>query len=270
MTPDSVDGVALGRLHDSLRGYRRVIVAYSGGVDSALVARAAHDVLGSQALAVTACSPSLAETDRRAGALLARRIGIAYREIQTHEIDNPLYRANAGTRCYYCKSELYDRLEAIRADEGFEVVLDGTNADDLGDVRPGLQAARERRVASPLLEAGLDKQAVRSLSHRLGLPTWDKPENACLASRLPIGTEVSISRLLRVERAEVGLRELGFRQLRVRDHGAVGRVEIAVEELDQALAESMRPRIEAAVLAAGFERVEVDPRGYRRGGADRA
>jgi uncharacterized protein len=274
-TSEASQGASVGsdtereRLLATIARHRRVVVAYSGGVDSTLVAWAAHRALGDGALAVIGLSPSLAERDHARAVQVAGEIGIRYREIETREIDLSGYRANAGDRCYYCKSELYDRLEAVRGEEGAEAILDGTNLDDFDDTRPGLTAAREHRVVSPLVEAGLDKQAVRRLSHAAGLPTWDLPENACLASRLPVGSVVSIERLRRVEQAEDALRDLGFRQVRVRDEGEQGRIEIAAEELARALESATAARIESAVRAAGFARAFIDPEGYRRGGADR-
>ncbi|MGD8396804.1 MAG: ATP-dependent sacrificial sulfur transferase LarE [Candidatus Eiseniibacteriota bacterium] len=267
---DDTDARDLERLRSAIAARRRVVVAFSGGTDSTLVASIAAEVLGSGAVAVTARSPSLAARERERAAALAARLGLRHREIDTEEMRRDAYRANVGDRCYHCKSELFERLEAVRVEEGCEVILDGTNLADLGDTRPGLRAAREWRVASPLVEAGLDKAAVRRLSRRLGLPTWDLPDNACLASRLPVGTEVSVARLRRVEVAEEGLHRLGLRLVRVRDAGRRGRIELGAAELRTvAQTPGLAARVEAAVEAAGFESAWIDPAGYRQGGADR-
>jgi len=256
----------LARLDAILAPLGRVLVAFSGGVDSTLVLAAAHRALGDAALGVTGVSPSLAVAELADARRLAAWIGAPHREIATYEHLDPRYQANAGDRCYYCKSDLYARLREITAAEGFAAILDGTNLDDLGDVRPGLGAAREHGVRHPLVETGLDKAAVRRLSHDLGLPSWDKPEMACLASRLPAGTPVSVERLRRAERAEAGIRALGFRQVRVRDHGALGRVEIAVEEMGRLAGGGVAGQMLAVVRAAGYAEATIDPRGYRRGG----
>ena len=247
----------------------RLLVAYSGGVDSTLVLAAAHRVLGGQVLGVTAVSPSLPVAELEEARRLAAAIGARHLELATYEHLDPSYQANRGDRCYHCKSELYARLSALKSKEGFAAIADGTNLDDLSDIRPGLKAAGEHGVFHPLVLAGLDKAAVRRISHELGLPTWDKPEMACLASRLPVGVEVTVARLRRAEQAEAGLRALGFRQVRVRDLGSEdrARIEIGREEMARVGAEVPPDEVVAAALAAGFTRAEIDPRGYRRGGA---
>ena len=261
----------LDRLTAVLAPPERVIVAFSGGVDSALVLAAAVRASGDRVLAVTGVSPSLAQAELAEARALAARIGARHHEVDTFEHLDPRYVANAGDRCYHCKSELYARLDQIRRAGGYAAILDGTNRDDLGDTRPGLRAAEEHGVRHPLIEAGLDKAAVRRLSRHLGLPTWDKPEMACLASRMPVGTPVSISRLRRAEEAEAALRALGFRQVGVRDHGSLGRIEIAVEEMERLrdetpAARELTAQVLAAVRGAGFGEAAVDPNGYRRGG----
>jgi uncharacterized protein len=252
-----------------LAPFSRVVVAFSGGVDSTLVLAAAHRALGEGALGVTAVSPSLAAAERTSARSLAAEIGARHREIDTFEHLDSRYLANAGDRCYYCKSELYDRLGRIMEEDGFEAILDGANLDDLSDDRPGLRAAGERRVVHPLVLARLDKAAIRRLSRRLGLPTFDKPEMACLASRLPQGTPVSVERLRRAERAEAGLKALGLRQVRVRDHGDLGRIELGAAELGRVGNPELKARVTQAVCNAGFARAVIDPNGYRRGGAGR-
>jgi len=246
-----------------LERLERVVVAFSGGVDSTLLAKAAHDVLGARALAVTAVSPSLAVAEREDARRLAELVGIACREVVTHEGQDPRYAANAVDRCYFCKKHLFDTLAPLLAERGGGTLVYGATVDDLGEHRPGMDAAREAGVAAPFLVAGLGKAEIREASRRLGLPTWDKPALACLASRLPHGTTVTPERLAQVDRAEAALRALGYRQLRVRHLGDRARIEVAPEELPRALAEA--PRLVAAVVDAGFAEAFVDPEGYRAG-----
>src|SRR5919106_1709689 len=215
--------VKAARLRELLAGYRSVLIAFSGGVDSAYLAIAAHRLLGDRALAVTADSPSYPDTHRRLARSIARDFKFAHEMIQTAELERPEYRANPANRCYYCKDELYSRLAVMARERDYAVVIDGNNADDRGDYRPGRQAAREHGVRSPLDEADLSKDDIRLLSHAAGLPTWDVPASACLSSRIPYGQEVTDERLRQIENAEAALRDLGFRIFRVRHHASVAR-----------------------------------------------
>ena len=260
-----LDGKA-AELRGLLAALPRVIVAFSGGVDSSLLAAAAVEALGDRALAVTGVSPSLAPAEREEACRVAAAIGIAHREIETHEIDRPGYVENSPERCFECKDELYSLLDALaREDLGDAVVLAGANADDSGDFRPGRRAAKAHGVRSPLAEAGFTKTDVRALAKRLGVPTWDKPAMACLASRIPYGSEVTPEKLLQIAEAELALRKLGLRELRVRHHDRVARVELGPEELARALAEPLRSQIVEAVKGAGFAYDAVDLEGFRSG-----
>jgi pyridinium-3,5-biscarboxylic acid mononucleotide sulfurtransferase len=250
-------------LRTRLEALDRVVVAFSGGADSAFLAWVANDVLGPQrALAVTAVSPSLAGAERDDCESLAREWGLRWQGIETNELERAAYVANDGDRCYHCKAELMDVVAPLALAEGATVVL-GTNVDDLGDHRPGQQAATERGAAFPLVDAGFTKADVRAASKELGLRTWDKPAAACLASRVPYGTPVTFAVLDRVGRAEAALRALGFRQLRVRHYGDVARLELEVDELPFAL--DRREEIVSAVKSAGYRYVTVDLEGFRSG-----
>ena len=244
----------------------RAVVAFSGGVDSSLLAAAAVEALGDRALAVTGVSYSLAPSEREEARRVATAIGIAHREIETNEMARPGYVENSPERCFECKDELYSLLDALaREDLGDAVVLDGANADDSGDFRPGRRAAKAHGVRSPLAEAGFTKAHVRALAKRLGVPTWDKPAMACLASRIPYGSEVTPEKLRQIAGAELELRKLGLRELRVRHHDRVARVELGAAELAAALDEPLRSQIVAAVKSAGFAYVAVDLEGFRSG-----
>jgi len=242
-----------------------VIVALSGGADSAYLAWAAHRAIGDYALSLTALSPSYSAHDRAVVEEFVRQLGVRHEFIETHEMDNPKYRANAADRCYFCKDELFTVLDVIARERSFAAVAYGVNADDTLDFRPGHRAATEHRVLAPLLDAGLHKAEIRLLSRRAGLLTWDRPASACLASRLPYGTEVTPERLALVERGEAAMRDLGFRQFRVRLHERLARVEIAPEEMPRAMSAEMAARIAAALKAAGFTYVALDLEGYRQG-----
>jgi pyridinium-3,5-biscarboxylic acid mononucleotide sulfurtransferase len=242
-----------------------LIVALSGGIDSAYLAWAAHKALRDHALSVTAISASYSTFDREQVESFLNTTGARHEFIQTHELENPSYRVNDSNRCYYCKDELFSMLDALASERHFSAVAYGVNADDTFDFRPGQRAAAEHRVLTPLLDAQLHKQEIRFLAQRAGLPMWDRPASACLASRLPYGTEVTEERLALVERGEAALRNLGFRQFRVRLHDKLGRVEVAPEELPRALNIEMAAAISAALKQAGFAYVTLDLEGYRQG-----
>jgi len=257
-------------LHERLRGAGRVLVAFSGGVDSSYLAVAAHAALGPDALAVTALSPSYPASHRRAAEEVIARFGLAHRFVETHEMESAAYRANAPDRCYHCKTELFEVLGKLRDELGFDAVAYGVNTDDTGDFRPGHRAAAEQGVLSPFLDVALSKAEIRALSRACDLPTADLPASACLSSRLPYGTEVTPERLRQVEEGEERLRALGFRQLRLRHHGDVARVEIDPSELARALDPDAARAIVAAIKPLGFRFVALDLEGYRTGALNAA
>jgi pyridinium-3,5-biscarboxylic acid mononucleotide sulfurtransferase len=242
-----------------------LIVALSGGIDSAYLAWAAHHVLGGRALSVTAISESYSAFDREQVDIFLRATGVRHEFIETHELENPAYRVNDPNRCYFCKHELFSVLDDLAADRQISAVAYGVNADDTADFRPGQRAAREHRVLTPLLDAQLHKPEIRFLAQRAAIPTWDRPASACLSSRLPYGTQVTSERLALVERGEAALRKLGFRQFRVRLHDNLGRVELATDELPRAMTPEMAAAISAALKSAGFSYVTLDLEGYRQG-----
>jgi len=247
-----------------------LVIAVSGGADSAYLAWAAHQALGTRALSVTAISPSYSAYDRAELDKFIADTGVRHEFVETHEMENPAYRANAGDRCYYCKDELFNVLDELAKARGFAAVAYGVNADDRSDFRPGQRAAAEHQVLAPLLDANMNKADIRALSQRAGLPTWDRPASACLSSRLPYGTEVTPERLLLVENGEAILRELGFRQFRVRLHDKLARIEIAAEELPRAMTAEMGATISRRFKATGFLYVALDLEGYRQGSLNAA
>ncbi|MEO8677941.1 MAG: ATP-dependent sacrificial sulfur transferase LarE [Vicinamibacterales bacterium] len=258
------------RLRAILAECQSVLVAFSGGVDSAYLAVLATEVLGARALAVTAESPSYPDSHRQLAHSVARDFALAHHVIQTAELDRPEYRANPANRCYYCKDELYGRLAEVAQAKGFSVIVDGNNADDRGDYRPGRQAAREHGVRSPLDEADLTKDEIRELSRLAGLKTWDEPASACLSSRIPYGTEVTDAALRQIEAAEKVLHDLGFRVCRVRHHDTVARLEIARSEMARALDPATNARLVSEIKALGYHFVSLDLQGYRLGSLNEA
>ncbi len=246
-----------------------VVVAYSGGVDSSFLAEVAHQRLGDRCLAVTASSPSLPPWEMEEARELAERLGLRHRVIETREVEEPGYAANGPRRCYFCKSYLYEHFHAIAQEEGYAFVVDGATLDDQQEFRPGAQAAREWGVRSPLVEIGLTKQEIRQFSRQMGLPTWDKPAQACLASRVPYGTPVTIETLQQIARAERCLREMGFRQLRVRHHGDTARIELLPEEMAGLMEPARREEVVRQLKGLGYQYVTVDLQGYQAGSLNR-
>ncbi len=258
-------------LQRTLGGLEDVVVAYSGGVDSTFLAKMAFDALGNHALAVTAVSPSLAQAERDDAARFAAQIGIRHEFIETREMENAAYRANDSSRCFHCKAELFDRLREFVADRGVQHMLYGPVVDDLGDFRPGMAASRERGARAPLVEAGLRKAEVRELSRRLSLASWDKPAVACLSSRVAYGSEVTVEKLGQIEAGEALLRAEGFREMRVRHHGTIARIEVPESELGRFTQDAdRRQRIIQGLKALGFTYVTLDLQGFRSGAMNEA
>ena len=252
-------------LFDLLRGMGRVITAFSGGTDSAYLAWAAHTVLGNHALAITADSASIPESHKRDAEAFARQFGIHHQYVQTAEFDNPDYVKNDANRCFHCKDELFTVLERVAAERDISHIIYGVNKDDLGDYRPGQRAAQMHNVCAPMVDAGLTKADIRELSRRAGLPTWDRPAAACLSSRIPYGTPVTIQNVKTVELGEDEIKTLGFRQFRTRFHGEMVRIEIAPDELPRALDIEMARRFTAIFKRLGYKYVALDLEGYRQG-----
>ncbi|MDJ0510943.1 MAG: ATP-dependent sacrificial sulfur transferase LarE [Crocosphaera sp.] len=243
----------------------KALIAYSGGIDSTLVAKIAHDVLGDRALAITAVSPSLLPEELEDAKIQAATIGIAHELVKTHEMENPNYTSNPVNRCYFCKSELHDTLKPLAIKRGYPYVIDGVNSDDLGDYRPGIQAAKEREARSPLAEAGITKLEVRQLSQTLGLPWWDKPAQPCLSSRFPYGEEITVAKLQRVGRAEIYLRHLGYANLRVRSQGDTARIELPSQTIKDFIATTDLSQLVSKFQELGFMYVTLDLEGFRSG-----
>ena len=269
-TPADALTVRERRLEALLDEMSPVVVAYSGGVDSAYLACVAARTLGPAALAVTADSPSYPERHRQMAIDIAAGFSLTHEFVRTGELDRPEYRANDADRCYHCKHELFSRLTALAAARGFRTVVDGFNADDRGDYRPGRRAAREFGVRSPLDEIGLTKPEIRELARRAGLPIWDEPASACLSSRIPYHSEVTNEKLRTIERAETALRELGFRVCRVRHHDTLARLEFGRDEMSRALEPAVRDAIARALRALGYRYVTIDLDGYRTGSLNEA
>ncbi len=271
LTPERIEllcAQSLPRLESmraAIRARGSALVAFSGGVDSTFVLKVAIEELGERAVALTAMSASVAAAEKAEARALALRFGARHLEVDSQELSNPEYAKNPTNRCYFCKSELYTICEAKRAELGLAVVMDGFNADDLGDHRPGQQAARENAIFSPMVEAGLTKDEIRAWSHRMGLPTWDKPAMPCLASRIPYGTSVTRERLERIGAAEAALRSLGLRVFRVRFHDEIARIEVSAEEQARFQDAGFRARANAALRAQGFKFVVLDLEPFRSG-----
>jgi len=271
LSPERIDELCrasaskLEAMRALVRAQGSALVAFSAGVDSTLVLKIAAQELGDRAVAVTAISASMAPEEQTEARELAAQIGVRLVEVRSKEIEDPRYAQNPVNRCYFCKTELYDLCTAQRAALGVSAILDGFNADDFKDHRPGHQAAREHQVLSPLAEAGLNKEEIRAWSHRLGLPTWDKPQMACLASRIPYGTSVTPERLSQLAGAESDLRRLGLRTFRVRYHGEVARLEVAAEEQDRFFSAEFRAQVSQALQGRGFRFVSLDLEPFRSG-----
>lgn len=259
----------LTELKQLFQGMDKALIAYSGGIDSTLIAKIAYDVLGDRSLAVTAVSPSLLPEELDEAQNQAQTIGIKHELITTDEMDNPNYTSNPVNRCYFCKSELHDKLKPLALERGYPYVIDGINADDLQDYRPGIQAAKERGVRSPLAEVGITKMEIREITKMLGLPWWEKPSQPCLSSRFPYGEEITVGKLQRVGRAEIYLRKLGYSNLRVRSDGDTARIELLPEQIKDFVTQINLDDVVAYYQELGFTYVTLDLEGYRSGKLNR-
>jgi uncharacterized protein len=256
------------KLEELLKGMAPVVIAFSGGVDSSYLAYIAHEILGEQALAVMAESPSVPSRQYQIADRVIKQIGVAFKRIHSHELDIDAYRANPANRCYYCKDELFSRLEQVAEEDASATILDGLNADDLGDFRPGRKAGEKHRIRSPLMEAGLTKEEIRELSRKAGLPTADLPASACLASRFPYGVTITEEKLRTVDEGEEYLREMGFRVYRVRHHDHLVRLEFGSKDLEKALNPDIARRLAERFKRLGYKYVTLDLEGYRTGSAN--
>ncbi len=265
MSSNSIGDSKLTRLRNLFIGMERALIAYSGGIDSTLVAKIAYDVLGDRALAVTAKSPSLLPEELEDASAQAIEIGINHRIVETHEMENLNYSSNPIDRCYFCKSELHDTLKPLALELGYPYVVDGVNADDLHDYRPGIQAAKERGARSPLAELGITKLEVREIARSIGLTNWNKPAQPCLSSRFPYGEEITIPKLNRVGRAEIYLRRLGYENVRVRSIGDTAKIELPVELIQQFVTANNLADLVTSFQSFGFVYVTLDLEGYRSG-----
>ena len=259
----------LTQLKTLFEDMEQALIAYSGGIDSTLVAKVAYDVLGENALAVTAVSPSLLPEELDDAQTQAQMIGIRHELVETHEMENPNYTSNPVNRCYFCKSELHDTLKPLALARGYPYVVDGVNADDLQDYRPGIQAAKERGARSPLAEVGITKTDVRELTKQLRLPWWNKPSQPCLSSRFPYGEEITVAKLQRVGRAEVYLRQQGWNKIRVRSQGDTARIELPPEKIKEFVQQTDLAEITAKFQGLGFLFVTLDLEGYQSGKLNR-
>lgn len=260
----------LTKLKEILKGYESAVIGFSGGLDSTFLAAVAQEVLGEKAMVVTSISPSLPSQDRRDVEEAVKVLGLRHRFIETHELEDEHYVANPDNRCFFCKDELFRQLSVLAKKEGYAVVLDGFNADDTRDFRPGRKAGEEWNIKSPLLEAGLTKPEIRDLARERNLKVWDKPQSACLSSRIPYGASITLQALKQIDAAETALRNLGFKQVRVRHHDSLARIEVERSEIHRLLSDGLKEKVSQALKTAGYLFVTVDLEGYRTGSMNEA